>query len=156
METEQPKTRKQEIQENRRTLKEVGIYRYAIEPTIQYWKQKPLNAITNFLMWGLITYTIFCGLQTINYELMYCNSTNTKYNGNIMDVYPQYIEDQNQKVQQTQLVVPKTNKISPPLTSNPPEFDSISCVYSIKQWQKQSKKISHAKTTLKKIMLKQK
>ena len=84
--------REDEVKQTRKKLKKEGGYKFFIEPTLNYWKKEPLSALSNFFFGLIIMYLIFCSIQTINNDMIYCDSSNDQYDGKLMLVYNDYVE----------------------------------------------------------------
>lgn len=124
--------KKQEVELARKELKEKGFYNYFITPLTHYWKEQPLVAFTNFLMWIMISYTIFTGIQAINYDLIYCESSNSQYNGKILQVYNDYVTWVNENSYD-----PKNPWKIRDITA---QTSTINCNYDIEKWKKETTK----------------
>lgn len=93
--------RGEEVKQARQELKEKGAYKFFIEPTINYWKTQLLSALSTLFFWIIITYVIFSGLQAINNDVIYCDSSNDIYDGKLMYVFNEYVEWVNNNTQPT-------------------------------------------------------
>lgn len=143
-------TRKQIIKQNRQKLQQQGPYQYFIKPTITHWKNKPIRSITEFAGALIIMYLIFTGLQAINYSLIFCESNQPQYNGNILETYQDFVKDQNQKTQEIQ------TKINTQKDYIPPKPDYINCTYQPKTLLNRPDNAKLLLKNLKKVILKQK
>lgn len=152
--------RKEYVKEQRRKLKEDPskfIKENVIEPTWKYWKEQPFHAIGTFIMWVAIYYLLFGGIQAINNDMIYCESTVQGFNGKLMYVYNDFVEYYNNEAQQMQQAnIPQFYQQEQIVANFNKEYNMY-CDYNITKWKEEPIK-DRIETTLygfKKILLKQ-
>lgn len=126
--------RKEEVKEARKRLKEEGFTKFFITPTVEYWKKKPLHAFLNFFIYALITYIIFCGIQAVNNDMIYCDSSNDLYDGKLMQVYNPYVNWVNTN---SPTIITDQNIMNFNLENLEPSIaqeSTIVCDYDLKKW----------------------
>lgn len=90
--------RKREVQEARKTLKEIGFKEFFITPTIEYWKAAPLTAFLTLFKWAAIMYLIMSLGQAIYFDTIYCDADDDQFDGKVMYVMNPYIELINKEI----------------------------------------------------------
>lgn len=122
---------KLEVKRNREEFKK-NPYEYAIKPFISFWKENPLKAVGTFMFWALLFYAGFSGLQALNYDMMYCDSSLDQYDGKILFVYNEFVDEMNRQTEefnQMQYSLDKTG-----IKNNKPPNSTIECRYDTKRW----------------------
>lgn len=159
------KERKKYVKEQRKKLVDNPskfIRENVIKPIWKYWKEQPLHAFGNFIFWIVLYYLLFGGIQAINNDIIYCDSTIDEFDGKLMYVYNDFVDYYNNKASRMELQKNPYDfetgnyKLS---EKNIEQFNkdySMICEYDLERWNNESvnKRINDMWYGFKKIILK--
>lgn len=135
------KERKEFVKEQRKKFVENPsnfISEEVIKPTLEYWKNDPLHAFFTFSIWVIIMYVAFGGIQGLNNDMIYCDSTINNYDGKLMYTFNDFVKYYNEKaldmqysnfnfnVEEQEIMVDSFNN----------EYNMM-CTYDLKRWWKE-------------------
>lgn len=134
--------RREYIKKQRKALKENPkgfIIENIINPTLEYWKKRPINAIGVFLFWIVTYYLVFGGIQAIVFDSVYCDASINQFDGKIMYVHNDFVKYYNEEAKRMQYeykpigYVDENNKVN--------EFNrkyTMKCEHDWKRWNNET------------------
>lgn len=127
------KKQREKLKENPRGFLKKEI----IDPTIKYWKEEPIHAIGTLITWIIIYYLIFGGIQAVNNDMIYCDSTINEYDGKVMYVYNDFVKYYNERTKELQQGYQPEIIIQINQTEEFNKKYSMFCNYNISRWNKE-------------------
>ena len=109
-------------------------WEYYLKGEWEYIKKHPFISIGTFFKWVLIFYVVMVGIQSVYFDMVYCDSSIDEYDGKLMYVWKPFVENINGMIQEISI------QNRPGINYNEPiimgyELPEMECKHDFRRWR---------------------